>query len=524
MDQLIDKYRPVTVCKASAGTGKTYTLAAYYIGLLLSGEDYRSILAITFTNKATAEMSERILTYLYAISQGEEKDFLERVRSFMLRDAHMPDSELARRAGECFRKMLSDYDNMHVMTIDSFLQSLLSGLASILKTSAGTSTELDIKHVIKTAVDQLVTTDLTEENLAIIERYSHFKLTQDTSWDIRSSLRQLAKVLYNESAQILDSRNAICFDAKAIAKRRTEIEQEWNSNADVVRLREIIAIMDSSDLTVTNGSRIKQGVENIRKSLDNPKTIKDAKDRFRGMTDGYWAEMMSGKWTKVPQTTIDLMDEATRLVRGLRTAYNTIQLSIAMSRDMELMASLQHIISRNLQEANSALLARTASILSDALEKGDADFILEKAGTRYRHVLMDEFQDTSKLQWEVIEKLLQDVLASEGNTLLIVGDIKQSIYRWRNGDWHIMDDLGKPNNELTSGRMNEKFTSLTKNFRSSENVVRFNLSLFDYIVKNYLQEVENADETEQELIERIYGEGFDEAKLDRFYQADKIPG
>ena len=98
MQRLIDIERPVTVCKASAGTGKTYTLSAYYVGLLLSGEDYRSILAITFTNKATAEMNERILTYLYALSRGEEKAFLDRARAFMLRDADMPDAELARRA------------------------------------------------------------------------------------------------------------------------------------------------------------------------------------------------------------------------------------------------------------------------------------------------------------------------------------------------------------------------------------------------------------------------------------------
>ena len=137
---LIDVRQPVTVCKASAGTGKTYTLAAYYIGLLLSGEDYRSILAITFTNKATAEMSERILKYLHAISQGKESDFLAYARRFMLRDNAAPDELLAQRAGQCFKQMLLDYDNVQVQTIDSFLQTLLSGLAGVLQMSAGLNT------------------------------------------------------------------------------------------------------------------------------------------------------------------------------------------------------------------------------------------------------------------------------------------------------------------------------------------------------------------------------------------------
>ena len=233
MQRLIDIERPVTVCKASAGTGKTYTLAAYYVGLLLSGEDYRSILAITFTNKATAEMNERILTYLYALSRGEEKAFLDRARAFMLRDADMPDAGLARRAGVCFERMLIDFDNVHVMTIDAFLQSLLSGLAGILQTSAGTSTELDVKHVVKEAVDQLLTDDLTDEILHIIEQYSHYKYTQATSWDIRKDVRRLAENLYDEKAQLLDNEKKINFNAAFIAQRRKAIEAIWRKSPDV---------------------------------------------------------------------------------------------------------------------------------------------------------------------------------------------------------------------------------------------------------------------------------------------------
>ena len=136
-------------------------------------------------------------------------------------------------------------------------------------------------------------------------------------------------------------------------------------------------------------------------------------------------------------------------------------------------------------------------------------------GIRYHHVLMDEFQDTSQLQWSVIRRLLMDVLAGAGNTLLIVGDIKQSIYRWRNGDWHIMEGVTSEGmNELTNERVNEKFTSLTRNFRSSEEVVRFNLSLFDHIIKS----------SGDELTAKIYGEGYEEGKLAEFYQAKKKGG
>lgn len=489
---LLDIERPVTICRASAGTGKTYTLAAYYVGLLLSGEDYRSILAITFTNKATAEMSERILGFLHGIAEGGETDLLNYARSFMLRDANADEALLRRRAGECFEKMLLDYDNVQIQTIDSFLQTLLGGLAGILHESAGQNTELDVDHVIRTAVDQLLSTDLTVADRAILEDYMLLKLDEESHWDVRKSLCELAKELYNESVQMLDADGRICFDAARIAARRKALEEKWAKDERVKALKDFLAACDPSEYN----RNVSAAYRRLVRSVETPDKV-SGKDRFRGVgeRDNKVAEMV----------------QATQMAAPLARDYNTLTLTIRFSRDMELMSSLQRLTQRNLAEANAALLAKTASTLTKALRTGDADFILEKAGIRFKHVLMDEFQDTSQLQWTVIEQLLRDVLAGVGNTLLIVGDIKQSIYRWRNGDWHIMDELDK--GEMRP-LVNPRFTSLTRNFRSSEEVVRFNLSLFDHIIAQY----------GDDLTARIYGEGFDPQKLKEFYQADKKPG
>lgn len=493
MKQLIDKKRPVTVCKASAGTGKTYTLAAYFVGLLLSGEDYRSILAITFTNKATAEMSERIIRYLYSLSQGEERDFLARARQFMLRDADVPDELLDRRAGDCFRKMLQDYDNMHVMTIDSFLQTLLSGLAGVLQMSAGLTTELDIDHVIRQAVDQLLTTDMTPSDRTILEDYMRLKLDQESHWDVRQSLCAMAKELYNESVQMLDADGRVLFDAASIARRRESLLETWRTDERVQALRDLLQRCNPEKYNRYTLA----AYERLQRSVDEPDKM-PAKDRFRGVSE--------------KSCNADEMAQATDLAAQVGRYYNTLQLTIRFSRDMELMASLQALVQRNLSEANCALLARTAGTLTKALREGDADFILEKAGIRYHHVLIDEFQDTSRLQWSVIRQLLLDVLAGAGNTLLVVGDIKQSIYRWRNGDWHIMDGLDNEPLMANGERRNERFTSLTRNFRSSEEVVKFNLSLFRHLIDK------------EGISERIYGEDFDPARLDEFYNAGRKRG
>ena len=482
ISSIIDTHPSVTVCRASAGTGKTYTLAAYYVGLLLSGEDYRSILAITFTNKATAEMSERIIRYLHALGEGEETEFLQQARRFMLRDTNAPDAFLRQRAKECFQKMLLDYDNVQVQTIDSFLQTLLAGLAGVLQTSAGLRTELDIDHVIREAVDQLLRTEMSEADRAIIEDYMQLKLDQESQWDVRESLVMMAKELYNESVQMLDADHRICFDARKIAQRREEVERQWANDPRLKQLKDILDYCHPDDYN----RYTKAAYERLKRSVEAPEKI-SAKDRFRGVSDKY--------------CNADEMAQASALAEELAPVYNTLFLTIRFSRDLELMSSLQALIQRNLTEANCALLARTASTLSRALHTGDADFILEKAGIRYKHVLIDEFQDTSQLQWSVIKQLLLDVLAGAGNTLLIVGDIKQSIYRWRNGDWHIMDSF-------------QRTTSLTRNYRSREEVVRFNLTLFDHIIADY----------HDPLISRIYSEGYKPENLADYFQAKKTGG
>ena len=535
MNTRIDMHHPVTVCKASAGTGKTFTLAAYYIGLLMSGEDYRAILAITFTNKATAEMSERILKNLYEIWHGTaDPNFVDSVRSFMFRNRDKDEAWMQARAEWCFNQMLVDFDNVKIQTIDSFLQTLLSGLAGMLHQSAGMNTELDSDRVINEAVDQLLTSEMTEQDLVIMRDFLYVRLEQEGTIYIKQSLVALAKELYNESVQMLDSRGEIVFDAQKITERRERLATKRENSPEILRLREELETswkaLSCEPLDKSYGGHavnaINDALANIRTSLDQPDELK--KDyRFRGLTEGAYQSAVDreGRWAKMPPYIADMAVALTDAAHRCRAFYDTIDLSVALSYEMQLMTSLQRIIQRNLTEANCALLSRTASILDSALRGGDADFILEKVGIRYHHVLMDEFQDTSKLQWSVIEKLLHELVAGEGNSLLIVGDIKQSIYRWRNGDWHIMDSLtSEGKSELTRDRLNPLFTSLQQNFRSSEEVVRFNLSFFQYVMNHYTDFHPELRSDETALIRRIYDEHYRPELLDQFYQSKKKRG
>lgn len=519
MKGLIDISRPLNVCRASAGTGKTFTLAAYYVGLLLSGESYRSILAVTFTNKATAEMRERIIRYLHGIAEGGEDDFLRRAKEFMIRDYALSDNDLRLRAERCFREMLLDYDNVQVQTIDAFLQSLLSGIAGVLRMSTGLNTELDIDHIISTAVDELLTTYLTYELRVLLEQYLNVQLEQERQWDVRNAIREMAKQLYNEAVQSLDAQGKVEFDAARIAAYRDQLTARWQTNPRRTELAALINPLRGQDYTAaTNGKALQSAIGRLADSVDQPDK-QPTKDLFRGLTDAQLEKAAAGAWNKLPADAVQAVVEATELGKQLRTDYFTYTLTIQFSHEMQLMSALRERINELLAQQNSALLAQTANRLCAALHTGDADFILEKAGIRYKHVLIDEFQDTSTLQWEVFRRLLDDLLATHGNTLLVVGDIKQSIYRWRNGDWHIMALLGTPDGAYAEYN-NADFQPLVRNYRSRENVVRFNLSVFRYIV-------DHAPEPLRELYQKIYDEGFAEGEntnLQEYYQADKKSG
>ncbi|MDY2943021.1 MAG: UvrD-helicase domain-containing protein [Paludibacteraceae bacterium] len=462
---------PMNVCRASAGTGKTFTLAAYYVGLLLSGESYRNILAVTFTNKATAEMKERILGYLYGIATGTgDEAFLKKALELSGKGSVVSGQwsvvsgqwSVRARAEQCFREMLLDYDNVQVSTIDSFLQTLLAGMAKMLGKAAGFRVELNLKQVITKAVDRLLTTDMSPTLQQIMGDYLQEQLRQEGRWDIRQTLINLALDLYNEQVQMLVSDGKVELDEKTISGYKRSLDR-WAQLPAMQNLQNMVAQARTANEALAKPDKdVGKAITRIERSLAGDRTL-PSKDCFRWLTE-----------KKLEKTTDPLLLNINEQASRCGKIYRECMLTCSCLNDMRLMKSLLQEIETCLQDENRMLLAKTADTLRNALKEGDADFVLEKAGIRYKHIMIDEFQDTSTLQWQVFQPLIADVLAGEGHTLLIVGDIKQSIYRWRNGDWHIMAELGTEKDPFQT-YFNKDFAPLVKNFRSRRNVVQFNL-------------------------------------------------
>ena len=468
-----EKDKRLIVYSASAGTGKTYTLAARYIALLMDSADdraYRHILAVTFTNKATAEMKQRILSWLFRSSKAIElesprvDEFLDTVRSFM---RSKPDNAtMAAKAERIYHNILAEYDDMRVSTIDAFLQQLITGMAQMLGIGADFGVELDSDHVISTAVDEVMT-DGSKESVGVLANYMEERMNDEKGWDVRRDLIAMTKELLKEA--VMKDRDEIVLDPAKISKYKKAIN--WRLNPHVQEMRKLYERVKDCEANdeIDHGTHYYSFIKRIGNSLEGKAENKDA---FRGLGPKDKEKLpMADFYAKVTQRPEiqDILIRMQELTAPCRKAYLSSKITSRYLNDLAMMSFVSDNVTRNLDEANTILLARTAYVLQSALKTGDADFILEKAGIRYRHIMIDEFQDTSTLQWAVFCQLISEILSS-GGTTLIVGDVKQSIYRWRNGDYRIMQGLHTTN-------------FLTTNFRSQARVVEFNHNLFEYLCR-----------------------------------------
>lgn len=522
--------RRMYVCKASAGTGKTYTLAAHYIALLMNGVASKNILAVTFTNKATAEMKQRIITYLHAIAtrcqEPETQAFLACVRdvSSKVRSiSTFTDEEYASKSQELLLTTMSNFDDLSICTIDSFLQTLLTGLAQAIGQTAGFGIDLDSHHAITKAVDEVLSEEVNEAphiRCDVVNRLNT-RLMNEEKWDLRPGLIRLVEELYKENVQEIREQIPLASDAhpgyRQLIQTFSQQLDRFKSEPSFLQLKaayECIAPLDNRLSEETGGrsyhsffkkcsalcslaisSEVRLGTNDLNR-LTKP-------DRFTRLTPSEVALL----YEKI--TLINQLSEQVRKSILRRKIYKEYL------DDLLLAGYVVDRIKKDQRENNSVLLAETASTLIRALDRHDAQFILLKAGIRYRHIMLDEFQDTSSLQWKNFKHLIEEILSNIGGSALIVGDIKQSIYRWRNGDYEIMNNLDKPQQ---GSLLHEYYNSqnLSRNFRSRKEIVQFNLETFQQLAER--ESALYAD------IRKMYDEQYKPTQLDSFYNTKKDGG
>lgn len=463
----------IEILTASAGSGKTYQLAKKYISLLLSdagGDKYRHILAVTFTNKATAEMKSRILGELYVLASDPERS---KYLGDLVNELGLGRDEIRRRSELYLKNILHDYSSFSISTIDKFFQQTLRAFTREIGCFAAYQVELDRDSLLKEAVDRILDS-VSEENRELYE------------W-IRSCMKDRIE---RGSGFKIDEKMLETAKSMGSGKYQNALEETGIDPASAFSKANLRKIDDEcNNIISTFSSEVNKAAEELRKIL--------TKNRELEQLEKYLYPFKSDE--KIEPLKVTLLKAApgshfnflmTERYKIYNTAWQVRKLtySLGFAREYgEQMAEL-------MKEKNVMSLEDSNSILKRIIDGSDTPFIYEKMGVRYTDFLLDEFQDTSRIQWENLCPLLLESEAKGGQNL-IVGDVKQSIYRWRNSDWKLLD---REVPETFSGCCTCR--SLDENYRSCSAVVNFNNKYFLFAADRMKEQFGNIEGTTADLI------------------------
>ena len=480
-------------------------MAVQYIQLVVRNpQSYRNILAVTFTNKATEEMKTRILSQLYGIwRQLPDSDVYANAVYEKLKDDGFTPTLISQRAGIALNLLLHNYNHFRVMTIDTFFQSVLHNLARELDLTANLRIELNDVQIEEMAVDQMID-DLqtTDAVLQWILKYIMENIDDDRSWNVISQIKKFGKTIfsdiYKEVSKEVDQRFAdnTFFDGytKALRDLRNGARERMLGIAE-----SFFDTLDEEGLTPDDLANKKRGIasfffklkegifdesivnQTVANCLEDPSKwyakTSQHREQIHMLADGPLGRILR-----------QAVDERPRQYRLFQSA----NLTLRHLNQVRLLSSIEKKVRELNADSNRFLLSDTQKLLNALICESDSPFIFEKIGTQLEHIMIDEFQDTSTIQWQNFRVLLLETMSHEGSENLIVGDVKQSIYRWRSGDWQLLNNIEQqfPAPMLTT-------EVLKTNRRSDSRIITFNNAFFTEAVKQEYEKLKDQPEAEQ---------------------------
>ncbi|MDR1644287.1 MAG: UvrD-helicase domain-containing protein [Tannerellaceae bacterium] len=473
----------LTIYRASAGAGKTHRLTGEYLKLLFAGEQaYRRILAVTFTNKATDEMKSRIIEELHRLAAGQPSAYVG-----ILREKYpLGEEQIRSKARAILIAILHDYAAFNISTIDRFFQQIMRAFTREIGLQGGYNIELDQDMALNEAIDNLLSgLDRPESKdlLGWLLRFAGDRIESGGEWNLRREITTLSREIFKEryktfshqvSRDIDDKQSLDAFQNECYALIRSTEKQLKDLGQEALRIIHQFGLQPSD---FKQGSRSPFFYfERLAKG-----EIKEPPATLTACTGN-----LAACYAKTaPPATIQLigcafnngLDNCLQRLAELfdhpMIAYYSAREAVRNFYTLGILNDVSRQVDAYRKEKNIMLIADTTELLNRIIDGSDTPFIYEKTGAHIHHYMIDEFQDTSDMQWNNFRPLIAESLAHRYDNL-IVGDVKQSIYRFRNSNWKLLD------RQIAQDFFNEQLTeeTLTENWRSHPQVVAFNNALF----------------------------------------------
>lgn len=510
----------LTIYKASAGAGKTHKLTGEYLKLLFTHPNaYRRILAVTFTNKATDEMKSRIIEELHLLASGQKSSFVHLLST----TRRLSEETIRTEAKHILIRILHDYAAFNISTIDRFFQQTMRAFTREIGLQGGYGIEMDQPLVLTEAVDHLLADLEKPENKELLNwllRFAEDKIENGGEWNLRREIMVLAQEIFKENYKALSADVAKDLeDKQALEKYKEELGKIVRSvEAEAKKWGEKgLALMDQYGLQPSDFKGGSRSAMFFFQKLANGE-MKPPSATFCGFADnpeGCYTKTTPAATQQIIACVMDDgLNDCIKAVLALfanLTAYYTAKEITRYYYTLGILTDISKQIAAYREEKNILLIADTTELLNKIIAGSDAPFIYEKTGTRVDHYMIDEFQDTSKMQWDNFRPLLKESLA-QAYSNLIVGDVKQSIYRFRNSDWTLLDS--QVQRDFSPAELQEE--TLKENWRSCRHIVDFNNAFFaitptllqlqynEQVMSSSLSESEQAEFTSR--INKAYAE------------------
>lgn len=511
-----------SVYRSSAGSGKTFTLVRDYLGILLSDlSTFRHILAATFTNKAADEMKQRIIVSLAALSFQEAQ--AEPMRQALI-EIGVDSSLITANARKALKKILHDYYDFSVGTIDSFMNRVVRTFARDLSIPSSFEVSLEVDETAQLVTDLVLEQVGIDQDLTrVMKEFVQNKISEDRNPALEKDLMEYVKILLGEeSLEHLELLKG--WDTKSFFTLNTSIRKRIKQRDEALKAigKEALDLLEKHHLEGDHFHYKRQGVCSrfLAAALGDWKKAKPSPRILKAVDEDKW---MNAKIDPLDRARLEMLlpdvkAQWFRLMDFLDTESREHTDDILVSSGIYLLALAVEIRKRLdiLRDESNLLPISDVSALVARITLSEAvPFIYERLGERYQHFLLDEFQDTSVLQWHNLIPLLENALAGGGNAF-IAGDSKQSIYRWRAGDAEQFQNLphlsGKKDYPLLKEREQSfihfyQETPLNSNYRSDASVVDFNNRFFTFAASQLPESVQKAYSALEQGVKRTERQG-----------------